>query len=104
VTPAQRAYEALMAGAPRVDPGIEATEVETWEELDATSRDLFGEVAQAVLSDAFPGLKRELAEAREKLAVTRATAREVLAAYESGTVVSDELAGIWRERLGGDHA
>jgi len=48
-------------------------------------------------------LLADVAEARGQLATTRAIAREVLAAYESGTVVSGELAGIWRDRLGGDH-
>ena len=50
---------------------------------------------------------RTIASLREQLAVTQAIARmlqataiEILAAYESGTVVSGELAGIWRERLG----
>lgn len=54
-------------------------------------------------------VKRERDKAREKLATTQAIARmlqatafEILAAYESGTVVSDELTGIWRARLGGD--
>lgn len=37
--------------------------------------------------------------ARERDAA-RAVAAEILAAYESGTVVSDELTGIWRERAG----
>jgi len=81
-----------------------------WETEEQELREGWLAAAQVTLAD-LAQARRELAEAREKLAATqaiarmlRATAIEILAAYESGTVVSDELAGIWRERLGGDHA
>jgi hypothetical protein len=61
------------------------------------------EGAEALLVAA---LIAERDKAREQLAATQAIARmlqataiEILAAYTSGTVVSDELLGIWRERL-----
>jgi hypothetical protein len=102
-TPGQRAYEAHAA--------MVVPRPWRWDQLDDKLRAAWEAAAQAVLNDAFPRLKRQLAEAREKLAATQAiarmlqaTGREILAAYESGTVVSGELAGIWRERLGGDHA
>jgi hypothetical protein len=48
--------------------------------------------------------RKQLAATQAIARMLQATAHEILAAYESGTVVSGELLGIWRERLGGDHA
>jgi hypothetical protein len=55
--------------------------------------------AIAVQLDQYRDERDEAREQRDRL---RQLATQVLAAYESGTVVSGELAGIWRETLEAD--
>ena len=62
-TPGQRAYEAHAA--------MVVPRPWRWDQLDDKLRAAWDAAAQAVLNDAFPGLKRELAEAQARLDTSR---------------------------------
>jgi hypothetical protein len=76
------------------------------ETQEETFERVWGNVAQAVLNDAFPGLKRELAETRRELAEARAERDryrkwlEAIAECRAGMPYPDAA----RQALGGDHA
>jgi nucleotide-binding universal stress UspA family protein len=61
-TPGQRAYEAYWARCGETEPNALTAD---WERLSGWQQESWEAAAQAVLNDAFPGLKRELREAKE---------------------------------------
>jgi hypothetical protein len=72
-TPGQRAYDVMHRAS-----GVDVPH----EDLGDDDKRLWDDIAQAVLNDAFPGLKRNLAQARRELAEARASGIRLMGLIE----------------------